>query len=68
MKKPKLYTLIIYSGLIAYSSLIITFLLGIWRQFRFHKTMGKITFLLASIHIGFVVWRKIKISGRYTIK
>lgn len=58
-----LYSLIGYSGMLAFIALLITVILGITRiNFELHKIAGISTFVLACVHGGFVLYKNIKVK------
>lgn len=61
----KLYNLIIYSGLLALVSFVVTFFLGITRlNIEAHEIMGITTLVLVSFHAGLVLYGKIRAKTR----
>ncbi len=61
----KPYNLIIYSGAIAFLLLAATFYLGLTGiNFRLHKSMGIATFIIAALHLGIVLYRRVGMKMR----
>ena len=58
-----LYKLIMYSGIVAITLLLATFVLGITGiNFKLHKILGISTMAVAAIHGGLILYRMIKIK------
>jgi len=61
----KLYNLIIYSGVAAFISLCLGAFYGLTGlNFKIHKNLGITTLCLASIHVGLILYRKIKMRRK----
>lgn len=59
----KLYKMIVYSGVAAFVLLVITVILGITGiNFSVHMFFGKATFAAASIHVGLIVYKNVKLK------
>ncbi|MFH1239438.1 MAG: hypothetical protein V1653_04915 [bacterium] len=58
-----IYKFVIYSGVLAFISLVGTAFLGITGlNFRLHRVMGIVTFCLALLHVVLIIYRNIMIK------
>lgn len=57
----KVYKVIMYSGVLAFLFLILTFVLGITElNFKLHKIGATLAFVFGLIHVGLILYRNIK--------
>ncbi|MCX5657214.1 MAG: hypothetical protein NTZ48_03170 [Candidatus Omnitrophica bacterium] len=60
----KLYKMINYTGIAAFIFLVIALIsviLGL--GFKFHKLGGMLAFIFASMHVGLIIYRNIKLKA-----